>query len=266
MTHSTWNNSVQYFSGGPLCIRNANAWSNILNSYTEGFQPPISLNPRSKVDGGTNAAGVEGGSFHNIVYDYEYIQSSGVVIPNSPKRQGWLTLGNNTVDYVAPLKVFNNPDLSGTPTTAFFETTRVGNYIGIKNSTSSGGIAYNFEDFNFYTNGFLTMIAQINPTGISPAADNVRDLGLANMRWKKIFSYDGNFSSSLAVGTSSPHISSLLDLTSTSKGLLLPRLTKAQRNLINNPAEGLMIYQTDNTAGLRVFNGTNWVKFAESVD
>lgn len=30
--------------------------------------------------------------------------------------------------------------------------------------------------------------------------------------------------------------------------------------------QGLMIYQTDNTQGLRVYNGTNWMKFTETAD
>ncbi|MBL0008244.1 MAG: hypothetical protein IPP25_13995 [Saprospiraceae bacterium] len=49
-------------------------------------------------------------------------------------------------------------------------------------------------------------------------------------------------------------------------GFVLPRMTKAQRNAISSPVEGMVIYQTDLTPGLRVFNGTNWMRFAETVD
>lgn len=59
-----------------------------------------------------------------------------------------------------------------------------------------------------------------------------------------------------------PNSSAMLDVGSTSKGLLVPRLTLAQRNAIVTPANGLMIYQTDNTQGFYFNAGTsgtpNW--------
>ncbi len=47
------------------------------------------------------------------------------------------------------------------------------------------------------------------------------------------------------VGTSNPNKSSILELKSTKKGFLIPRLTKVQRDNITNPAEGLLIYCKD---------------------
>jgi hypothetical protein len=70
----------------------------------------------------------------------------------------------------------------------------------------------------------------------------------------------------VGIGTWTPDASSVLDLTSTTKGLLLPRMTKTQRDAISSPVAGLAIYQTDNTPGLRVYNGTNWMKFTETAD
>jgi hypothetical protein len=43
-------------------------------------------------------------------------------------------------------------------------------------------------------------------------------------------------------------------------------MTKTQRDAISSPATGLMIYQTDNTPGLRVYNGTNWMRYTETAD
>jgi hypothetical protein len=57
---------------------------------------------------------------------------------------------------------------------------------------------------------------------------------------------------------SSAHASAILDIKSTSKGLLIPRRTKAQRDAIVSPAEGLFIYQTDNSPGFYLYNGTAW--------
>jgi hypothetical protein len=59
---------------------------------------------------------------------------------------------------------------------------------------------------------------------------------------------------------SSPHPKAMLDVESTSKGLLIPRLTIGQRNAISSPPAGLMIYNsTDNK--YNYFNGSNWSEF-----
>lgn len=70
----------------------------------------------------------------------------------------------------------------------------------------------------------------------------------------------------IGIGASSPNASAILDVQSTTKGLLLPRMTKAQRDAISSPVAGLSVYQTDNTPGLRVFNGTNWMRYTETAD
>ena len=45
----------------------------------------------------------------------------------------------------------------------------------------------------------------------------------------------------VGIGTSSPHPSAQLDVTSTTKGLLVPRMTQAQRTAIAGPLAGLLI-------------------------
>ncbi|WP_281765719.1 hypothetical protein [Neptunitalea lumnitzerae] len=49
----------------------------------------------------------------------------------------------------------------------------------------------------------------------------------------------------VGVGTTNPDASSALDISSTSSGLLIPRLTTAQRDAIASPATGLMIFNTE---------------------
>lgn len=73
-----------------------------------------------------------------------------------------------------------------------------------------------------------------------------------------MYSQNGN----VGIGTATPNASAQLDISSTDKGLLVPRLTQAQRNLIATPATGLMIYQTDNTPGFYYYNGTIWSSVA----
>lgn len=62
----------------------------------------------------------------------------------------------------------------------------------------------------------------------------------------------------VGIGTATPANSSMLDVSSITKGLLAPRMTLAQRNAIPSPATGLLIYQTDNTPGFYYYNGTTW--------
>ena len=66
----------------------------------------------------------------------------------------------------------------------------------------------------------------------------------------------------VGVGTTTPDASSALDITSTTKGLLIPRMTIEQRDAISSPAIGLMIYQTDGTAGFYYYNGSSWAEVA----
>src|SRR6185295_20042693 len=61
------------------------------------------------------------------------------------------------------------------------------------------------------------------------------------------------------IGTTTPNASSLLDVTSTSLGVLVPRMTKTQRDAIVSPATGLLIFQTNSTPGFYYYSGTVWV-------
>lgn len=64
--------------------------------------------------------------------------------------------------------------------------------------------------------------------------------------------------SQVGIGTTNPNTSSILDLTATDKGFLLPRMTSAQKTAITTPASGLLLYQTDGTSGFYYYNGASW--------
>ncbi|WP_110311674.1 hypothetical protein [Dysgonomonas alginatilytica] len=49
----------------------------------------------------------------------------------------------------------------------------------------------------------------------------------------------------VGINTSSPHSSAALDIESITQGLLIPRMTTAQKTAIANPASGLMVYDTN---------------------
>lgn len=66
----------------------------------------------------------------------------------------------------------------------------------------------------------------------------------------------------VGIGTTAPHNSAALEISSTNKGILVPRMPQANRPA--SPATGLLIYQTDNTPGFYVYNGTAWTAVSGS--
>ena len=74
-------------------------------------------------------------------------------------------------------------------------------------------------------------------------------------------------SENVGIGTTKPDASAMLDIASNSKGLLIPRMTLAQRGNIKSPANGLMVYQTDFFSGFYFFDGSSWKGlYARSTD
>lgn len=68
----------------------------------------------------------------------------------------------------------------------------------------------------------------------------------------------------VGIGTASPNSSSQLEISSTLGGLLIPRMTQAQRTAVTTPATGLLVYQTDATTGFWFYNGSAWTTFTSS--
>jgi Chaperone of endosialidase len=83
---------------------------------------------------------------------------------------------------------------------------------------------------------------------------------------KKLFSFFtfysllfSSYSQSVGIGTTTPNASAILDISSTTKGLLMPRMTSLQMNVIPSPAAGLMVFNlTDSSFYVRKNSG--WTK------
>lgn len=71
----------------------------------------------------------------------------------------------------------------------------------------------------------------------------------------------------VGIGNTNPATSSMLDITSTDKGLLIPRMTTAQRNAISAPANSLMVYDTTAKA-YYYYDGltSTWIKINSSLN
>ncbi len=66
-----------------------------------------------------------------------------------------------------------------------------------------------------------------------------------------------NTNGQLGIGTAAPSASALVEMNSTTRGFLMPRMTSAQRSGIGAPVEGLMVWDTDTTS-MHMYNGTIW--------
>ena len=61
-------------------------------------------------------------------------------------------------------------------------------------------------------------------------------------------------------GANAPEATAVLEVNSTTKGFLFPRMTSAQRLAIGTPATGLMVYQTDSREGVYIYKSFGWVQ------
>jgi len=68
----------------------------------------------------------------------------------------------------------------------------------------------------------------------------------------------------IGMGNISPAATAALDITSTTKGLLIPRMTTSQRNSITLPATGLQIYNTD-CSMLNYWSGSCWISTSKAL-
>jgi hypothetical protein len=73
------------------------------------------------------------------------------------------------------------------------------------------------------------------------------------------FSYNEPLPEGVGIGTTAPHQSAALDITSSTRGILIPRLTTAEREAITTPANGLLVYDSTLNA-FYFYNGTAWKK------
>ncbi len=77
--------------------------------------------------------------------------------------------------------------------------------------------------------------------------------------WLAVLAGHAAISQNVAINNSgtAAHASAMLDVNSTTKGMLTPRMTTVQRNAIANPAQGLLVYDT-NLSNFMYYNGSHW--------
>ena len=134
--------------------------------------------------------------------------------------------------------------------------------LTIKNNDTTAGnaVAIAFGQGGFTYTNFIASVR--TGTGSNPAGDLVfggRPSDSVGFVERLRITSTGN----VGIGTSAPIASAQLDVTSTTRGFLPPRMTAAQRAAISSPAIGLVVYQTDGNEGLWIYtNGNGWKALA----
>jgi len=100
---------------------------------------------------------------------------------------------------------------------------------------------------------FITINATFNWYIKGEASWNIKDLD-TNTTFFKV-----NTNGNVLIGTDVEEPSSILNINSTVKGFLPPRMTAEAKRLISMPAIGLMIYQIDEVEGLYINKSEGWV-------
>lgn len=79
--------------------------------------------------------------------------------------------------------------------------------------------------------------------------------------------YLSNAQNGVAINSTgdNPHASSMLDVSSSSHGVLIPRLSETEKNAIDGPATGLMIFQHDADAGFWFYTGSAWMRVGDNL-
>lgn len=125
---------------------------------------------------------------------------------------------------------------NGTMATAY---ARIGHYIPDSNDSGSPSPLINadYTSMSTYSRGVITNYAKkIVNEGVTVVAHQAASV--------------------------SPATSAILEVQSTTKGFLPPKMTAAQRGAVGTPTAGLIVYQTDGgtAAGLYIYDGSSWRK------
>jgi hypothetical protein len=140
---------------------------------------------------------------------------------------------------------------------SFSNSTIIGYKAGWAIDSGSNNILLGYQaGDNLETgNGNIIIGYDINTTAIDTSNElNIGDVIKGDLTNKTV-----------GIGAKPTSASNILELTSTTQGFVLPRMTLAQRDAIVTPVAGMMIWQTDNAPGLYFYNGTQWMEIATTI-
>jgi hypothetical protein len=177
-------------------------------------------------------------------------------IPVNPNFQSGLTVnggftytnGTEQLGYVMTCDAFGNaiwaPVSAATPSSGVTSIT-VGN--GLSANTSTGAVTIIFTGSTSTSGDYLPL------SGGTVTGGTVFQSGLTANTFHS--------SGQVGIGTSNPNTAAIIEIASTSQGVLFPRMTISQRNAITSPPVGLILFVTDgDNEGLYIYKTSGWVQ------
>lgn len=129
----------------------------------------------------------------------------------------------------------------------------------ITNADVAANAAIAFSKLNISASDIRGLAPYTAGTGISITSGTV---AIDNTVVTSTYSGSAAIGQNLSAGGSAD-ASAILTATSTTKGFLPPRMTASQKAAISNAATGLIVYQTDGTPGLYVYDGASWMHHSQ---
>ena len=244
-------NGLVTFDVGDMVLYNGATWDKIDNTEAvtsvNGQTGAVSLNSDNIAEGSTN------------LYDKTVSLSNGTGITTSGTYPNFTITNSDLGSAQNIFKTIAVP--SGNDATAGSNSDTL-TFISSDSSVSISGGSNTIDvkvDTSQVTN-FYTADGSLNSTRTVTQAGNVLNFVGGD------FTVDGTTfvvdesASAVAIGASAPSASAVLEVASTTKGFLFPRMTEAQRGAIGTPATGLMVYQTDGDEGVYIKKSFGWVQ------
>lgn len=223
-------------------------WSNEQNSGINN----ISIGARAlmaNVSGFKNIAIGPTALMKNIDGRFNISIGAGALHENA-SGTGNIAIGENSL----------NQNISGNGNSVLGIVSLINNTIGFGNTVvGSNSFNTNTTGNSNTAIGYLSEVGTNNLTNATAIGANSRVDCSNCIVMGSISGVNGaNATSRIGIGITNPDPAAMLDISSNSKGILLPRLTMAQRNGILSPSNSLLIYQTDNNPGFYFWNGNEW--------
>ncbi|KYG65694.1 hypothetical protein AZI86_01055 [Bdellovibrio bacteriovorus] len=222
---------------------------------------------------------------NNQVLKYNGSQWAPATLGSSDLPSGTLSGSGTTgrLPYYSAANVLADSVVSQSAGQVGIGTTSPEGLLDVRGSVSIGGAHSNVSNPNAslvirsYDNPHVILEKTGSNTGGFTVDDNAMVFAseTADITFRTAVDYNGDFASTgseilrikndgqVGIGTSTPSPSAILDLVSFNKGLLVPRMNQAQRDVIVSPAAGLIVYNTTTNA-MNIFNGTSWGPLAAS--
>jgi hypothetical protein len=171
------------------------------------------------------------------------------------------------LDVNGTARVTGNVSIGTTLNTRTLQVHTTTNNVNLESAnTTTTGTNYSLSSFAFGVGATLNVGALFQASGAT-SNYGIRVFNVAASANNYAIYSDSPaqsyFQGTVGIGTTTPAASAVLDITSTTQGVLFPRLTTTQINAITSPANGLTVYNTTLSV-LCFYDGTTWKKVSHS--